>query len=322
YKTEKVWLNALYARAFDIARSLLPLGTTTLLSWTTSLRAARDHIRRLKHHPLPEVREVAAKIFQKLVEKYPHSFKATDIDVTASPADVYMAKFGARDRVVSASEVISRLGITEAELDAIRGGALLARPGTVDLEALKQNEAALLAERPKTAPLPWRIESYGRYNLAFLLDFGSFRDLQRHRNGVCQVPLIDGRFGFHPWYLEQMEDNMPAPEFSKLKASIDAQFAAIAGLAKEGVPVSPALRQYYFPMGTQALVHASYSVPEVVYIGELRSAKTVHPSLRPVAQKLLALLERDLPGMALYGDRDEDSWSAKRGEQTIVSKKA
>ena len=60
----------------------------------------------------------------------------------------------------------------------------------------------------------------------------------------------------------------------------------------------------------------------MVYIGELRSAKTVHPSLRPIAQKMLSIVEHDLPGLALYGDMDEESWSAKRGEQTIASKVA
>ena len=48
YKNERVWANTLNARAFDIARALLPIGTTTLLSWSTSLRAARDNLRRLK----------------------------------------------------------------------------------------------------------------------------------------------------------------------------------------------------------------------------------------------------------------------------------
>ena len=75
-------------------------------------------------------------------------------------------------------------------------------------------------------------------------------------------------------------------------------------------------------MGMQVLVHASYSVPETVYVGELRSGKTVHPSLRPIAQKMLETLEQDIPSLKLYGDRDAESWSAKRGEQTIASKVA
>ena len=34
------------------------------------------------------------------------------------------------------------------------------------------------------------------------------------------------------------------------------------------------------------------------------------------------MLEKDLPGIALYGDRDAECWTAKRGEQTIASKVA
>src|SRR5271168_1857432 len=79
YRNEKSWKNTLQARAFDIARSLLPLGTTTLLSWSTTLRQARDNLRRLKHHPLPEVRDAARNIFAKIVGKYPHSFKGDEL---------------------------------------------------------------------------------------------------------------------------------------------------------------------------------------------------------------------------------------------------
>ena len=80
--------------------------------------------------------------------------------------------------------------------------------------------------------------------------------------------------------------------------------------------------QYLYPMGMMGLVQVSYSVPETVYVGELRAAKTVHPSLRPVAQNMLRVLAQDFPGIALHGDMDADSWTAKRGEQTIHGKTA
>lgn len=320
YKNEKIWHNALAARAFDIGRSLLPLGTTTLLSWTTSLRAARDHVRRLKHHPLPEVREVAKKVFTGLMDRYPHSFNPKDIEVTDDPRDAYAAKFAVQNHFISADDVIQRFNPTPDEMEKIRSGGVVARTDAVDLKGLRANEASTLSERPRSSPLPWRLEAYGRYNFLFLLDFGSFRDLQRHRNGVCQIPLIDGRFGFNPWYLKQFAEHLAPPDAEWLTQDISAQFAAIEALSKQGIAASPLLDQYLRPMGTQALVHASYSVPEVVYVGELRSGKTVHPSLRPIAQKMLQTLEADIPGLALYGDREDDCWSAKRGEQTIVSK--
>ncbi len=322
YKNERIWSNALYARAFDISRALLPVGTTTLLSWTTSLRAARDNLRRLKYHPLPEVREAARNIFAALLKKYPHSFNGDELDETESPRDAYAAKFALRNHVVSADDIQSQFALTPKERARIASGDIVARNQIVDLAALRRNEAEILAARPQFAALPWRLEAYGRYNFLFLLDFGSFRDLQRHRNGVCQIPLIDGQFGLNPWYTQQCAEHLSKADAAQLEQDIAVQFAAIAALPQRGVAVTPTLNQYLFPMGTQILVHTSYSVPETVYIAELRSAKTVHPSLRPIAQKMLEVLERDIPGIALYGDRDQESWSAKRGEQTIASKTA
>ena len=322
YKSEKTWMNALNARAFDIARALLPIGATTLLSWSTSLRAARDNLRRLKYHPLPEVREAAKQMFKGLVEKYPHSFKGDELDASDSARDAYAAKNAARTHFVSAADIKKQFAPTIAEMKEIEAGNIVARRGTVDLDGLEKNEAEILSTRPNHAHLPWRLESYGRYNFLFLLDFGSFRDLQRHRNGVCQIPLIDGQFGMNPWYMQQCAEHLSAADNAQLQKDIAAQFTAISALPAQGIKTSSELNQYFYPMGVQVLVHAAYSVPETVYIGELRSGKTVHPSLRPIAQKLLGILEGDLASIALYGDRDEDSWSAKRGEQTISSKVA
>ncbi|MDR3450314.1 MAG: FAD-dependent thymidylate synthase [Alphaproteobacteria bacterium] len=323
YKSEKTWTNALNARAFDIARALLPIGTTTLLSWTTSLRAARDNLRRLKYHPLPEVRECAKDIFAKLHSKYPHSFKGNEMDEGADGTrDAYNAAFAARNHFVTVEDVKRQFAPGNDEMKEIVNGEIIVRDAAIDIEGLRRNEDMALSTRPPGAHLPWRLESYGRYNFMFLLDFGSFRDLQRHRNGVCQVPLIDGQFGMNPWYMQQCAEFLPQGEYEMLLSDIKAQFNAIAGLPKQSVVSTPMQNQYLYPMGVQVLVHASYSVPETVYIGELRSAKTVHPSLRPIAQKMLEIVEHDLPGMAVYGDRDADSWSAKRGEQTIASKVA
>ncbi|MDD3288919.1 MAG: FAD-dependent thymidylate synthase [Alphaproteobacteria bacterium] len=318
YKNEKIWDNTLRARAFDIARSLLPLGTTTLLSWSTSLRHARDHLRKLKHHPLPEVREVAQNLFIKLHERYPNSFKAEDMAESNSARDNYSEKLSLQNNFLSPEDAIQRFGIKSYDMARLKVGELLVCKNTVDLDGLIHFEKDALMSRPAYSPLPWRLESYGRYNFVFLLDFGSFRDIQRHRNAVCQIPLIDGRFGIHPWYKKQFAELMSKKDFASLMRDIEDQFKSIKNL--KDIKTSPALNQYLYPMGTMGMVHVSYSVPETVYVGEIRSAKTVHPSLRPIAQKMLEVLARDIPGIALHGDMGEDDWSPKRGEQTITSK--
>ncbi|MDX2028762.1 MAG: FAD-dependent thymidylate synthase [Alphaproteobacteria bacterium] len=321
YRSEKGWRNTLQARAFDIARSLLPLGTTTLLSWSTTLRQARDNLRRLKHHPLPEVREVARNIFTSITAKYPHSFKGDEMqDEAPTPRDTYTQKFASRDHFLAPEEATRRFGLTPAEDRQLRAGDIIARRNAIDIDSMKRLEGETLSTRPANVPLPWRLESYGRYQLLFLLDYGSFRDIQRHRNGYCSIPLVDGRYGMHPWCRQQFIDLLSPADAESLLRDIDAQYAAIAALAQKGVPVTPELNQYLYPMGTSALIQVTYSVPEVAYVGELRSGKTVHPSLRPIAQNMLRILAADLPGIALHGDMDEDDWSAKRGEQTITGK--
>lgn len=319
YKNERIWQNTLSARAFDIARSLLPIGTTTLLSWSTSLRHARDHLRRLKHHPLPEVRNVAQSLFAKFHEHYPNSFTGDEMQ-SADVRDAYAEKLALKNNFLSADDCLRQYAVTDAELKQMQAGELVVRREAIDLKGLKAFEQEALTQRPANTPLPWRLESYGRYNFMFLLDFGSFRDIQRHRNAVCQIPLVDGRYGIHPWYVKQYKALLKPDVSAKLLQDIAAQFDAIKNLAAKGVKVAPELTQYLFPMGTMGLVRVSYSVPETIYVGELRSAKPVHPSLRPIAQKMLKVLAIDLPGIALHGDMDEESWTAKRGEQTITAK--
>lgn len=321
YKSEKVWHNTLNARAFDIARSLLPLGTTTLLSWSTSLRQARDHLRRLKYHPLPEVAHVAKEIFVKLVERYPHSFRAEDMEIeTANPRDFYARDNAARNNFQSPNDIQRRFHLTDEEQQSLLDGEIVIRRDAIDLEGLRDQEANVLATRPRGAHLPWRMESYGKYNFIFLLDFGSFRDIQRHRNGVCQIPLVDGRFGLHPWYLDQFKSLLSAEDYASLHDDVAAQIKAVSALSSQGIETNDYANQYYYPMGIQAMVHVGYSVPETAYVGELRSGKTVHGSLRPIAQKMLQVLQYDLPGIATHGDMDDDNWTAKRGEQTIAAK--
>jgi hypothetical protein len=276
----------------------------------------------LKTHPLPEVRDVAQKLHAALIARYPHSYRETDIviDPANDTRDAYNVAMSARNHYQTPEDVEARFKLTNEERQQLKDGGLVVRREAVDLEGIKRHEKEALTSRPSGAHLPWRLESYGKYNFAFLLDYGSFRDIQRHRNGVCQIPLLDGRYGIHPWYLAAFKSLLSASDYSALQADIQAQYEAVETLSTQGVTTSAAEDQYYLPMGTMALVHVAYSVPETAYVGELRSGKTVHGSLRPIAQKMLEVLSHDLPDIALHGDFDDDSWTAKRGEQTISAK--
>jgi hypothetical protein len=151
----------------------------------------------------------------------------------------------------------------------------------------------------------------GLVTFKFLLDFGSFRDIQRHRNGICRMPLLTTRFGFHSWYLNQL----PAQVRSEAEMLINAQTVAIDALTDNELE-----RQYYIPLGFRVACQVSYGLPASVYTIELRSGKTVHPTLRLAAQQMATSLNALLPGVVRHHDTDPDDWDVRRGLQDITAK--
>ena len=318
-KNEKAWLKAIEVRAFDIMRSLLPVGTTTLLSWHTNLRQARDHLRHLSSHPLAEVRGVAARIFDQLRQKYPNSFNGEEMQADSeryAERNAYAASQAEDNHYASPNSVTANL--TDTQQTAFRNGKMIIDDSKLDAAAINSHSVAL--DRPRGAPLPRRLMQYGVYNLRFLLDFGSFRDLQRHRNGYCPVPVVTNEFGFYSWYDDELKRLLQAKDYAALREAIDAQFTAIQNLAQQGVSIDPLTDQYLYPMGMAVACILSYSLPQMVYVAELRSGKTVHQSLRPRAQEMGRTLEAHHPALKLYVDYDQDSFTAKRGEQDISAK--
>ena len=322
YMSEKIWQNAIAARAFDIMRGFLPVGCTTLFSWTTNLRQARERLMALSVHPLPEIRELAADLFARLYEKYPNSFTGSEMSGEGryEARSRYYAAQAERDNFVSVQNLLDEDRIEEDDLDELMAGAMLVNKTEFDAAGLIDFEAEAMNTRPEGALLNRRLGAYGIYQLQFLIDFGSYRDLQRHRNGVCQVPLIEGEFGVYPWYLQQVQE-MLGDEYEAFENEVERLFRAIEDLP-EDLCADAMQNQYLYPMGTSVLCQLAYSVPQLTYVAELRSQKTVHPTLRPIAQAMGRILSEDFPDMALFIDEDADGWSAKRGEQTIEAKVA
>ncbi|PZP39915.1 MAG: hypothetical protein DI585_02595 [Pseudomonas fluorescens] len=323
YKSEKIWQNAINARAFDIMRGFLPVGCTTLFSWTTNLRQAREKLMAMKNHPLPEIQELAQTLFKQLYAKYPNSFTGEEMSNEGRYAarSAYYAAQSERDNFVSVQNLLDEERIMEEDLDELEEGGMVVNKTELDVAGLTDFESAALNTRPEGANLNRRLAAYGNYNLQFLLDFGSYRDLQRHRNGICQVPLIDGSFGIYPWYIQQIQSLISADAYTAFEAEVIRLLEAIEDLPESLEPTA-LKNQYLYPMGTSVLCQLAYSLPQMVYVAELRAQKTVHPTLRPIAQAMGRVLSEDFPEMALYIDEDADGWTAKRGEQTIEAKVA
>lgn len=287
---EKEWGKAIKAKAFDIARGFLPAGISTYVGWHSNLRQAHDHIQQLEHFPLVEVQTLAKRALTGLQRKYPSSFSHKKYP----EQEAYLAKMGSDLTYFDFD--INRFKAT-SRLDPVR----LAR------------YTSALSERPQKTELPAVIRNAGDIIFEFLLDFGSYRDLQRQRSVVLPLPLLTTRHGFHDWYLHQLGLS------SELRAH------ALEVLAQQekriaDLPVSDEVRQYYIALGYKVACEMTANLPASVYVAELRAGQTVHPTLRVVAQEMGNYLEETIPGIKMYHDCSPDAWNIKRGKQDIVKK--
>ena len=287
----KQYEKAIKARAFDVLRSFIPAGCTTFVSWHTTLRHAADRLEVLRHYPLREVRSVADSLGVCLQGAYPHSFNhgrsnaASDYQARVSSVHLY-------DPMTCPANVVCRSTL---------GG----------FGNIPQDDVELLMRRPPRSTLPHRFDAYGQISYDFLLDFGSFRDLQRHRNGVCRMPLLSTRWGFQAWYLVQLPYELRGEALDL----ISVQSEAIAKL-----PTDEAEKQHYIAMGFNVPCQVTRGLPGTLYLIELRTNKTVHPTMRNAAQEMAITLQEKFPTLPIHADLSPDDWDVRRGAQDIVAR--
>lgn len=287
---EKVYDKAIKARTFDSLRGFLPAGITTQLSWHTNLRQAWDKLCWLRHSSVEEIREIAAVMFAKLKQKYPASFCHK----------IYDEREGYWEHVMSEYNYYHNQKSPEFSFKT-----------KIRRDELKEY-TDILRRRPPKTNLPHFLTELGNITFDFLLDFGSFRDIQRHRNGVCRMPLLTTGLGFNRWYPEQQPSDMR----QKAEKLIKEQIAAIKKLK-----AAPEITQYYIALGFNVSCQVSYGLPATVYVAELRCGKTVHPTLRQVAQKMHRALAKKFPELKLHCDTELDDWDIRRGLHDIMVKK-
>lgn len=293
---EKVWQKAINARAFDVMRGFLPAGAATNLAWHGELRQVADQLLRLRNHPLQEVRDTAGVIQEALDEMYPSSFKqkrypATEEYVSNWMRDMYY--FNGKSHWHGKDNIVLEHNAVDTSL----------------LEEYRE----VLAKRPIKAEPPKFLAECGDMQFSFLLDFGSYRDLQRHRSLIQRMPLLTDQFGFGAWYFEQMPEVLEKKALEFLKQYKE-KLAALK--------LSPELTQYYVPMGYLVACRITGDLPALIWLIELRSGISVHPTLRVIAQDMAKILTKELGALApkLYVDESDDRFNYKRGTQDITEK--
>jgi thymidylate synthase ThyX len=289
-ESENIYNKAINARAFDILRGFLPAGSTTNLAWHTNLRQAADKIMLLRHHPLEEVRNVAEAIHATLILSFPNSFGHELFETTENYNAFWMKNdYYYHNKNCPDFKIVNN---------------------SINTDLLPKE---ILEKRPLKTELPKHLAEAGTLQFEFLLDFGSFRDLQRHRAVTQRMPLLTTEIGFEKWYINEL----PKEYRQKAEFFIKEQEEKINKLN-----ISKEEKQYYLAMGYNISNRLTGNIPSLVYLAELRATRFVHPTLRRKA-KMLAETLSDLfgkYGLVLHLDKEIDRFDIKRGEHDIVLK--
>lgn len=295
---EKRYETAIAARAFDILRSFLPAGASTSLAWHTNLRQAADKLTLLRHHPLGEVRNVAAALEEGFVKKFPSSFGHKRYEATEAYNKLWMgANYLFKGRGDFPEFALTRNAVDRAYLIEHRD---------------------LFAARPPKTEFPKFLAEAGTVTFEYLLDFGSFRDIQRQRSVIQRMPLVSTAFGFEPWYLQEL----PATLRVEAEQVLDETEKDLTKLAAQNVPLETL--QYFVPMGYRVPNRMTGDIPAFVYIAELRATPMVHPTLQLRAHQIAEALEHEFGelGLKVYVSDEIGRFDTRRGAQTIEKRDA
>ena len=260
-----------------------------------------DHLAWLRWHPLAEVRELDEGVVSVLVERYPSS----GFNGTAGAGVSGVTSEGQAMRDAWLTEMAN---LHSYDMDMHEPTDRVTVLPNYSVTKLDQYRSILMS-RPRGAVLPHFVGDAGQVRLCFDLDFGSFRDLQRHRNGVCRMPIVEGTLGFERWYIDELPESL-RDEASDLVVS---QRAATSSVTR-----NPIAAQYYRPLGERVRCDVTYGLPALLYVLELRSQKTVHPTLRRRVLEAADRVRNVLPPyVTMHVERDPDDWNLRRGQQDI-----
>jgi thymidylate synthase ThyX len=301
---ESLYQTAVDARTFDIQRAFLPIGMRTNLSWKLSIRKTRDKLVELLVHPLKELRLIAINALSGLTSLYPSSFPYLD------PHD-YLNRLEFED--IQLMNEAYFFDTDHCQGESIR---FIQHKDLMQYNSFTGEDCyaarTFLETRSKRLQVPRHFSRFGYFQCQFNLDFGSFRDLQRHRGAACRLPLLTPYHMFEPWYINQL----PTDLGEKALAFISSQLGSLQ-TEYDKLPNKTEIL-YHLPLGLVSTVNAEYSLPHAIYVAELRSQATVHPTLRRVALNLASHIEREYPFAKIYVDKSPDGLCLRRGKQTIT----
>jgi thymidylate synthase ThyX len=323
-----IYTSSIRAKACDSARGLLPAATTSNVGIFGTGQAYEQMLIRMNSHPLEEARDYARMMLVELRKVIPSFLKRVDLpDRGGAWSDYFHDNHEAMERIAASindePSGIDEVTLVEWDHDAeekIAAAALYAHTDLPDTQlqviVSSMSDAdkaevirAYAGDRRNRRHKPGRGMERSFYRFDILSDFGSFRDLQRHR----MLTLDWQRLGVKHGYLTP-----PAIEEVGWTQRWDDAMGRMSDFHESVLNEhGPDVSQYVVPFGFKLRYSMQLNVREAFHMLELRTSRQGHPDYRRVCQ-LMHKLIRDKAGHKALADAmsyvDHGSYDLERLE--------
>lgn len=268
------------ARTFDNVRYLLPAGTGTNVACVINLRDVRDMIVELRSHQNSEFKMIGNKLFDAVNEIAPVLVR------NAEPNDFQFP-------IIGTGELLPGFWDNPKPYVRMHRPHLMPSP---DLEQAAFESLVFdfhhiswtefenkMQQRPDYSEVPDIFKSI-KISFEIMMDYGAFRDLQRHRRCEQYVEPLTSIYG----YVipdDIASDNSASSEYQNAMEQVN-------NYNNELVTNDIYMNQYIIPLGYLHRSIFQMDLKELYYIIELRTKPQGHISYRKIAYDMykLALL--------------------------------
>ena len=316
--SERAYLSATRAKAFDLLRGLLPMATKTNVGLYGNGRAFEYLMTRIGSHQTAELNDIQQQLYDALSGLIP-SFVKRVMTPRGQAMQSYLRDIRAAGQARAASippaAVTAGPSVTlvAADSDALERvvTAILYPHAAASYHDVTEFVRTLSADA-KTAIVqeatgdrqvrfhkPGRAFEEAHYTFDIVADIGAYRDLQRHR----MLTQERQPFGVELGYVVPPEISAAGLE-QPFRAAIEQAMTVSRAIAKD----LPVASQYAVPMACLMRWRFSLNLREAFHLCELRSSPQGHPTYRRVAQDIARCISEAHPTLAAamrfvdYGD--------------------
>jgi thymidylate synthase ThyX len=301
-ETEEAYDRRIRSQYVDSCRFLLPAASLANLGMTANARVLENAIRKMRSHPLAEVRQIGEEIKLVAQSEVPTLVKyAEAVSYLIETGEDFKHKGHKGHQEINKWDWCTLIDYdSDGETKVL--AAVLYRFGSMTYDQALQTVrsapepervqlAEFLLERLSRYDAPLRELEHTCYTFDLLLDQGAYTEFKRHRMMTQTPQALTARLGYAlPRRIA--EAGFEVPYFSAMQAAAET-YERLAGW-------NPHIAAYIVPNGFNRRVLFTMNLREAFAFCQLRAAANAHFSMRRVALRLAEEICRVHPLLAKY----------------------